>query len=123
MDAVECLFYNNSANPRAVIGRELCSIWFFFWFFVKIIFFLNLDKEKQILTYGGKFLVFVCMTASFIAQISSSENDWKRVAILAPVAPQKMSTGMGKGNTVHERHSEFFKSEFRFVLINLFSLR
>ena len=26
VDAVECLFYNNSANPRAVICRELCSI-------------------------------------------------------------------------------------------------
>ena len=63
------------------------------------------------------------MTASFIAQISSSENVSKRVAILAPVAPQKMNTGMGKGNTVHERYSEFLKSEFRFVLINLFSLR
>ena len=63
------------------------------------------------------------MTASFIAQISSSENVSKRVAILAPVAPQKVNTGTGKGNTVHERYSEFLKSEFRFVLINLFSLR
>ena len=63
------------------------------------------------------------MTASFIAQISSSENVSKRVAILAPVAPQKMNTGTGKRNTVHERYSEFLKSEFRFVLINLLSLQ
>ena len=34
------------------------------------------------------FLVFVCTTASFIAQISSSENVSKRDAILAPVAKQ-----------------------------------
>ena len=32
------------------------------------------------------FLVFVCITATFIAQISSSENVSKRDAILAPVA-------------------------------------
>ena len=32
------------------------------------------------------FLVFVCKTASFIAQISSSENVLKGDAILAPVA-------------------------------------
>ena len=32
------------------------------------------------------FLVFVCITATFIAQISSSENVSKRGAILAPVA-------------------------------------
>ena len=31
------------------------------------------------------FLVFVCITATFIAQISSSENVSKRDAILAPV--------------------------------------
>ena len=34
------------------------------------------------------FLVFVCITATFIAQISSSENVSKRDAILAPVAKQ-----------------------------------
>ena len=52
---------------------------------MKIIFYLpvNTDKPKVV-----AFLVFVCTTASFIAQISSSENVWKRDAILAPVAKQ-----------------------------------
>ena len=52
---------------------------------MKIIFYLpvNTDKPKVI-----AFLVFVCTTASFIAQISSSENVLKRDAILAPVAKQ-----------------------------------
>ena len=50
---------------------------------MKIIFYLpvNTIKAKFVV-----FLVFVCMTASFIAQISSSENVSKRVAILAPIA-------------------------------------
>ena len=50
---------------------------------MKIIFYLpvNTDKPKIV-----AFLVFVCTTASFIAQISSSENASKRDAILAPVA-------------------------------------
>ena len=58
-------------------------------FSLKIIFYLplNTDKPKFV-----AFLVFFCTTASFIAQISSSENVSKRVAILAPVAPQKMNT-------------------------------
>ena len=52
---------------------------------MKIIFYLpvNTDKPKVV-----AFLVFVCTTASFIAQISSSENVLKRDAILAPVAKQ-----------------------------------
>ena len=52
---------------------------------MKIIFYLpvNTDKPKVV-----AFLVFVCTTASFIAQISSSENVSKRDAILAPVAKQ-----------------------------------
>ena len=52
---------------------------------MKIIFYLpvNTDKPKIV-----AFLVFVCTTASFIAQISSSENVLKRDAILAPVAKQ-----------------------------------
>ena len=52
---------------------------------MKIIFYLpaNTDKPKVV-----AFLVFVCTTASFIAQISSSENVMKRDAILAPVAKQ-----------------------------------
>ena len=52
---------------------------------MKIFFYLpvNTDKPKFV-----AFLVFVCMTASFIAQISSFENVSKRDAILAPVAKQ-----------------------------------
>ena len=52
---------------------------------MKIIFYLpvNTDKPKFV-----AFLVFVCTTASFIAQISSSENVSKRDAIFAPVAKQ-----------------------------------
>ena len=52
---------------------------------MKIIFYLpaNTDKPKVV-----AFLVFVCTTASFIAQILSSENVLKRDAILAPVAKQ-----------------------------------
>ena len=51
----------------------------------KVIFHLpvNTDKLKFV-----AFLVFVCTTASFIAQISSSENSSKRDAILASVAIQ-----------------------------------
>ena len=51
----------------------------------KIIFHLpvNTDKLKFV-----AFLVFVCTTPSFIAQISSSENSSKRDAILASVAIQ-----------------------------------
>ena len=52
---------------------------------MKTIFYLsvNTDKPKVV-----AFLVFVCTTASFIAQISSSENVSKWDAILAPVAKQ-----------------------------------
>ena len=52
---------------------------------MKIIFYLavNTDKPKVV-----AFLVFDCTTASFIAQISSSENVLKRDAILVPVAKQ-----------------------------------
>ena len=48
---------------------------------MKIIFYLpvNTDKPKFV-----AFLVFVCTTASFIAQINVSKRD----AILAPVAKQ-----------------------------------
>ena len=51
----------------------------------KIIFYLpvNTDKLKCV-----AFLVFVCMTASFIVQISSSENLSKQDTILASVAKQ-----------------------------------
>ena len=42
---------------------------------------INNNKPKFI-----AFLVFVCMTASFIAQISSFENASKQDTILAPVA-------------------------------------
>ena len=52
---------------------------------IKIIFYLqvNTDKLKFV-----AFLVFVCTTASFIAQISSSQNVLKQDANLAPVAKQ-----------------------------------
>ena len=52
---------------------------------MKIIFYVpaNTDKPKFV-----AFLVFVCTTASFIAQVSSSENFSKRDAILAPVTKQ-----------------------------------
>ena len=52
---------------------------------MEIIFHLavNTDKPKVV-----TFLIFVCTTPSFIAQISSSENVLKRDAILAPVAKQ-----------------------------------
>ena len=54
-------------------------------FSMKIIFYLpvNTDKPKF-----AAFLVFVCTTASFIAQIWSLENISKRDAILAPVGKQ-----------------------------------
>ena len=50
-----------------------------------IIFYLpvNTDKPKFV-----AFLVFVCTTASFIAQVSSFENVSKRDAVLAPIAKQ-----------------------------------
>ena len=50
---------------------------------MKIIFYLPVNTVKAKFV---AFLVFVCMTASFIGQISSSENDSKPVAILAPIA-------------------------------------
>ena len=52
---------------------------------MKIIFYLpvNIDKQKFV-----AFLVFLCTTASFIAQIPSSENVSKQDAILAPIAKQ-----------------------------------
>ena len=54
---------------------------------MKIIFYqpVNTDKLKFI-----PFFLFVCMTASFITQISSSENVSKQDAILAPVTKQWM---------------------------------
>ena len=47
---------------------------------------MNTEKPKFV-----AFLVFVCTTASFIAQISSSENVSKRNAILAPVGKQEIA--------------------------------
>ena len=52
---------------------------------MKIIFYLPVNTDRQKIV---AFLVFVCKTASFIAQISSSENTWKQGAILASVAEQ-----------------------------------
>ena len=47
---------------------------------------VNTDKPKF-----AAFLVFVWMTASFIAQISSSENFSKGDVILASVAKQRIA--------------------------------
>ena len=55
---------------------------------MKTIFYLPVTTNKPKFV---AFLVFVCSTASFIAQISSSENVLKRDAILAPVAKQWMA--------------------------------
>ena len=68
--------------------RGFCQVHFLTFcckFSMKIIFFLsvNTDKPKFV-----TFLVFACTTASFIAQILSTENVLKRDAILAPVAKQ-----------------------------------
>ena len=69
--------------------REFCQVHFYDFasckFSMKIIFYLpvNTDKPKLVALF-----VFVCMTASFIAQISSSENVSKRDAIFTPVAKQ-----------------------------------
>ena len=54
-------------------------------FIMKTIFYppVTTNKPKFV-----AFLVFVCSTASFIAQISSSQNVLKREAISAPVAKQ-----------------------------------
>ena len=64
--------------------RGLCQVHFCCKFSRKIIFYLpvNTNKPKFV-----AFLVFVCTTTSFIAQMSSSENVFKRDAIL-PVANQ-----------------------------------
>ena len=60
---------------------------FFCKFITKIVFYLhvpvNTNKPKFVAV-----LVIACTTASFIAQISCSENVFKRDAILAPVAKQ-----------------------------------
>jgi len=55
---------------------------------MKIIFYLSVytDKPKFV-----AFLVFLCTTASYIAQIPSSENFLKRDAISAPVAKQGLA--------------------------------
>ena len=53
-------------------------------FSTKIIFYLPVNNHKP--KFDVAFLVFVCTTASFIAQISSSENVFKRDVTLALVA-------------------------------------
>ena len=52
---------------------------------MKIIFYLPVNTDKQTFV---TFLVLLCITASFITQIPSSENVLKRDAILVPVAKQ-----------------------------------
>ena len=51
---------------------------------------VDTDKAKLV-----AFLVFVCTTASFIGQISCSENVSKRDAILAPVRKQWIANSQG----------------------------
>ena len=68
--------------------RGFCQVHFLRFcckFSMKIIFYLpvNIDKPKFL-----AFLVFLCTTASFIAQISSTENVLKWDTILASVAKQ-----------------------------------
>ena len=62
---------------------------FFCKFSMKIIFYLpvNTNNPKFV-----AFLVFVCTTASFLSQISPSENVLKQDAILSPVAKQWIAT-------------------------------
>ena len=54
-------------------------------FGMKIIFYLPVNTDKPNFV---AILVFVCTTASFIAQILSSENVSKRDAVFAMVAKQ-----------------------------------
>ena len=63
---------------------------------MKVIFDLpvNTDKPKFV-----AFLVFLCTTALFIAQISSSENVSKRHAILAPVEKRGMAKDISSYGT------------------------
>ena len=66
--------------------RGFCHVHFLRFcckFSMEIIFYLpvNTDKPKYV-----AFLVFICTTASFIAQISSTKSVLKRDAILALVA-------------------------------------
>ena len=53
---------------------------------MKIILYLPVKTDKATELKIIAFLVFVCTTVSFIAQISSSENFSKGDAILAPIA-------------------------------------
>ena len=62
-----------------------CILRFCCKFSVKIIFYLPVNTDKQKLV---TFFIFVCTTAIFIAQISSSENVSRWDAIWAPVAKQ-----------------------------------
>ena len=54
---------------------------------MKIIFYLPVNTKKPKFV---AFLVFLCTTASYIAQIPSSENVLKRDAMLALVARQSI---------------------------------
>ena len=71
--------YNISRILSSAFLRFCCKL------SMKIIFYLPVNNDKP--KFVG-FLVFVCTTASFIAQISSSENVSKRDAIFAPVPRQ-----------------------------------
>ena len=75
-------FVNNLQTFRGFVEfilRFCCK------FSMNIIFYLTSEhREAKFLA----FLVFVCTTASFIAQISPCRNVYKQHAILAPVAKQ-----------------------------------
>ena len=62
-----------------------CILRFCYKFNMKIIFYLPVNTDKPNFV---AILVFVCTTASFIAQILSFENVSKRDAVFATVAKQ-----------------------------------
>ena len=76
--------------------------WRFCCKFSMKIYFVPTSKHRQAKIVA--FVVFVCTTASLIAQISSSENASRRDAILAPVAkdiPSYGSQSKGKKSAIH----------------------
>ena len=80
---------------------------------------MNTDKPKFV-----AFLVFVCITATFIKQISSFENVSKRDAILAPVAKQWIGTLRSGRRRQRKRRLKsefaFFQSSLRLLQVTYF---
>ena len=80
---------------------------------------MNTDKQKFV-----AFLVFVCITATFIKQISSSENVSKRDAILASVAKQWIGTLRSGRRRQRKRRLKsefaFFQSSLRLLQVTYF---